>query len=172
MELSEVIAKRRSIRAFRPLPIEDEKLQRILEAACSAPSAGNLQAYEIILVRDLKVRISLARAALSQLFMADAPVILVFAANQTRSASKYGRRGAELYSIQDATIACAYAQLAATDLGLGSVWIGAFDEQDVRQILNLPPELRPVAMLPIGYPGELPPPSPRRPLSSMVHVIE
>ena len=98
-----------------------------------------------------------------------APVVLAFCAHPRRSAAKYGRRGEELYCVQDATIACAYAQLAATALGLGSVWVGAFDTDAVAQAIGARRDWRPVALLPIGYPAESPEATPRRSLNELVH---
>ena len=167
----DVLRSRRSIRAFLDRSIEQAKLRQILEAANGAPSAGNLQAYEIVLVHDPKIKRALARAALDQEFVAAAPVVLVFCAHPSRSAAKYGPRGENLYCVQDATIACAYAQLAATALGLGTVWVGAFDTKAVGQVLRIPPDGRAVALLPIGYPAELPEPTPRRRLNELVHAV-
>ena len=121
-----MIKRRRSVRAFAPEAVEAEKVTQVLAAANVAPSAGNLQGYEIFRVTREKERAALARAALDQFFVAQAPMVLVFCANQVRSAAKYRERGARLYAIQDATIACAFAMLAATALGLGTVWVGAF----------------------------------------------
>ncbi len=171
MDVFEAINQRHSIRTFQRWPVEPEKLRAILEAANRAPSAGNLQAYVIYQVTDPARRHALARAALSQDLVAEAPAVLVFCADPARSAVKYGRRGERLYAIQDATIAAAYAQLAATALGLGSVWVGAFYDDAVRRILDLPAGYLPVALLPIGYPAESPEPSPRRPLEQMVREI-
>ncbi len=131
MRFQEAVQGRRSIRAFEPRAIEDDKLSLILETVDAAPSAGNLQAYEVVVVKDPDTRQALSRAALGQAQVARAPVVLVFLAHPLRSAAKYGSRGADLYSVQDATIACAYAQLAATDLGLSSCWIGAFSPEPV-----------------------------------------
>lgn len=173
MEFFELINKRHSIRSFQHnKAIEKEKLEQILNTVNRAPSAGNLQAYEIVVVRSASIRAALAEAALYQHYVAEAPVVLVFFANKARSASKYGQRGAELYSIQDATIACAYAQLAATALGLGSVWVGAFDERAVAKILNVPDSWRPIAILPIGYPAIEPEPATRRAIASLVHYVD
>ena len=169
MDFFSVVEQRHSIRAYRPTPVEEEKLIRILETANRAPSAGNLQGYEIVIVRDREDKQALAAAALGQTFLVQAPVLLVFFANRSRSAAKYGQRGAELYALQDATIACAYAQLAATALGLATVWVGAFEDEAVARILRAPADWRPVAILPIGYPAEEPEPTPRRPLRSLVH---
>ena len=163
MEFFELIQKRRSIRAYTSQAIETEKLQAILEAANRAPSAGNLQAYEIYMV-DQPARLrALARASLDQDFIAQAPVALVFCAHAARSSRKYGQRGASLYCVQDATIGCTFALLAITALGLASVWVGAFDEDGVRQAIGAGADLRPVAILPVGYPGEQPEASSRRP---------
>ncbi|MGD0872995.1 MAG: nitroreductase family protein [Bryobacteraceae bacterium] len=168
MDLFEVIRRRRSVRAFAPEAVEAEKVAQVLAAANAAPSAGNLQGYEIFRVTREKERTALARAALDQFFVAQAPVVLVFCANRERSAAQYQERGARLYAIQDATIACAFAMLAATALGLGTVWVGAFDEAAVQRVLGCH-DLLPVAMLPVGYPAEEPEPAPRRSLADLVH---
>ena len=116
VDLFEVIRRRRSVRAFAPEAVEAEKVARVLAAANAAPSAGNLQGYEIFQITREKELSALARAAMDQFFVAQAPVVLVFCANPARSAAKYRERGARLYAIQDATIACAFAMLAATAL--------------------------------------------------------
>ncbi len=171
MDFFELIRARRSIRAYSQQPVEEDKLQQILTAANLAPSAGNLQAYEIYLVRDRQVRVELARASLEQWFISEAPVALVFCAHPERSAAKYGRRGVRLYALQDATIACTFAMLAATELGLATVWVGAFDDEGVRRAIRAPEGHQPVAILPIGYPAEQPAPAPRRSLADLVHQI-
>lgn len=170
MEFFEVLARRHSVRAYLEREVEEEKIDRILRAANSAPSAGNLQAYEIVLVRSREKRRALAEAALGQEFVAQAPVVLVFLINPSRTKWRYGLRGEHLYCIQDATIAASYAQLAATALGLGSVWVGAFDANRVAEIVGAGRGLVPVAILAIGYPGERPEPTPRRKLRDLVHV--
>jgi nitroreductase len=171
MEFFELARVRHSIRAFTARPVEPEKLRAILEAANRAPSAGNLQAYEIYAIKNCAKLDQLARAAGGQDFVAQAPSALVFCANPARSTRKYGQRGASLYCIQDATIACAYAQLAAAALGLGSVWVGAFDDVVVRQVINVGKDLLPVAILPIGYAGEKPEKTARRSLDELVHEV-
>jgi nitroreductase len=169
MSFFELIKTRRSIRAYAPRAVEPEKVDAILAAANAAPSAGNLQAYEILVVRDAAVRRDLVHAALGQEFLSQVPMVLVFFAHPDRSAAKYRQRGAGLYSVQDATIACAYAQLAATELGLGTVWVGAFDDAAVAKAVGARPEWKPVAMLPIGYPAESPAATPRRNLNDLIH---
>ena len=169
MELFEVFRQRYSVRAFQNTPISEQAVTTIFEAANGAPSAGNLQAYEIVVVRDAERKRELAKISCEQYFLVDAPVILVFCANPDRNRDKYGVRGAELYSVQDASVACAYAQLAATALGLGTCWIGAFDETAVQRIITAPVAWRPVAILPIGVPADAAKARGRRFLTDLVH---
>lgn len=161
MEFFEVISRRRSVRAYSSKPVEEEKLKRIFQAANMAPSAGNLQAYQVHVFRKQDKKEALARAAFDQTFLIEAPVCLVFCADPSRSAPKYGKRGTELYSIQDATIAGTFAMLAAVDLGLATVWVGAFDEEKVQKVVG-DKSVRPVAMFAVGYPAEEPEATPRR----------
>ena len=170
MEFEALIEARRSVRGFTDQVVESEKLHAILRATSLAPSAGNLQAYEVYHVTLPKVRAALARAA-NQSFIAQAPMCLVFVTNPGRSARKYGVRGHELYALQDATIAATYAMLAIADLGLATVWVGAFDDDQVASAIGAPGDWRPVAILPIGYGSEAPGPVERRPLSEIVHEI-
>jgi len=171
MDFVQVVNARRSIRAFTSRPVEPDKLQTILQVANRAPSAGNLQAYEIYVVSRRAALMALADASLGQEFVAQAPIALVFCANPKRSSRRYAQRGMSLYCIQDATIACTYAQLAATALGLASVWVGAFNDDAVREAIGVGQDLLPVAILPIGYAGEEPEESSRRSLTSLVHHI-
>ncbi len=168
MDLFEVFNQRHSIRRFKQKEIAKDKITQLLEAANSAPSAGNLQSYQIFLVKDESKRKELARAAYNQGSVAQAPIDLVFCADLSRSFQGYGARGKALYSIQDATIACAHVHLAAVALGLGSVMVGAFDEGEVSKILSVPVTLRPIVILPIGYPDESPEKTPRRSLDDLV----
>jgi len=171
MEFTEVIRNRHSIRTFTDQPVEAEKLQQILEIANLAPSAGNLQAYEIYVVTDAKKRDGLSCAALAQEYVAVAPVALVFCTHPELTQGRYTERGTRLYTVQDATIACTFAMLAATNLGLGSVWVGTFDEKVVRLIIGAPDSQVPVVILAIGYPGEFPDQHPRRPLEQLAHWV-
>jgi nitroreductase len=172
MDFFEVIKARQSIRAFQDHPVEPEKLQQIFEAINRAPSAGNLQGYEVVLVTNRACLQALTKAAVGQDFLEQAPLALVFCAHPARSAQKYGQRGTTLYCVQDATIACAYAQLAVTALGLATVWVGAFDDDGVRQAIGVGGDLRPVAILPIGYAAETPEHRSRRALVELVQRIE
>lgn len=172
MEFNEVILNRHSIRNFTDQTVETDKLQKILDTANLAPSAGNLQAYEIYVVTDAKKRDGLSCAALAQEYIAAAPVVLVFCTHPERTEGKYTERGTRLYTVQDATIACTFAMLAATNLGLGSVWVGTFDEKVVRMIIGAPERQVPVVILAIGYPAEFPDQHPRRSINEITHWVK
>jgi nitroreductase len=146
--------KRRSVRSFADNPVEKEKLKEILEAANSAPSAGDLKARKVITVLKKEDKENLVKAAYDQEFIAEAPIALVFIALPKISSHKYGDKGEKLYSIQDATIAASFAWLEAIDLGLAGCWVGGFDEKILQKSLGLEEFERPVAILPIGYSKE------------------
>lgn len=171
MDLFEVLEKRHSVRAFQEKGIEKEKMKKIFKAVNSAPSAGNLQAYKVLIVKSREKRNALTKAALGQGFVKEAPVVLVFCAVPSESTAKYGERG-NLYSIQDATIAATYAQLVAVSLGLASVWVGAFNEEQVKKALDIKTGVKPIALIPIGYPAEEPAFTPRKNPSKIIREIE
>jgi nitroreductase len=171
MDFFDLIGRRRSVRAYDSRPVEEEKLHSILKAANNAPSAGNLQSFEVYLVRSKTGQRALAAASLNQLFIASAPLSLVFCAHPDRAARRYGERGRRLYAFQDATIACTCAMLAASALGLATVWVGAFNDEEVWRAIGEPEGQIPVAILPVGYGAENPAPTPRRSLEDLVHPL-
>jgi nitroreductase len=149
--MDKIFQDRHSVRSFQDKEISKKDLTEILEAANSAPSAGNLKAREIIIVKDQKIRDELAEAALGQDFVAEAPLVLVFFAVPEHSERKYGQRGRNLYTLQDATIAASFAWLQAVILGLAACWVGAFDDDEVKKIFKTKDDWQPVAIMPIGY---------------------
>ncbi len=172
MDLFKVLEQRHSVRAYTDQPVPKELLQQILEATNRAPSAGNRQAFEVYLIRGRENREALVQAGNEQDFLGQAPLVLVFCTHAALDYDRYAERGAGLYCIQDATIACTFAMLAATALGLSSVWVGAFDEEAVRRFICAPEDQRPVAMLPIGYAAETPRIRSRRKLTDLVHEVQ
>lgn len=168
MELKEAILGRRSIRRFGKREVPRETIIELIELGNAAPSAGNLQARDFVVVEDEDTKRGLARAALDQDFIAEAPVAIVVCANFERIAH-YGVRGVTLYCLQDAAAAIQNMLLAIHDKGLGCVWVGAFDEEQVTQILNLPNFIRPVAILPIGEPLSQPEARRRIPVDELTH---
>lgn len=169
MELRKAITDRHSIRSYKAEGVEEEKILRILKDANQAPSAGNLQARDFIVVRDSATKEEIAGAALDQDFISDAPVVIVVCANMARSAAKYGRRGAALYSILDAALASQNLMLSCTEEGLGSCYVGAFNEGRIRKMLGLPDTVIPVGIIPIGYPDEKPYITDRLFIDSIIH---
>jgi nitroreductase len=169
LELFEVIERRRSIRAFGSKPVKEGDLKRILSAAILAPSAGDVQPWEFIVTTDAEVKRDLALAALGQSWMEEAPVIITVCAREDASASRYGERGRKFYCIQDTAAAVQNILLASTALGYGSCWVGAFDEEEVRKVLRTPKGIRPVAIVPVGIPGEVPEVRSKRDLKRVLH---
>lgn len=169
LDVFKAIFERRSIRKFKKKDISIELINKILEAGLWAPSAGNLQSWDVILIKDQDLKQKLTKAAHMRSFVGEAPLIMVLCANIHKSAEIYQDRGKELFCIQDAACAGQNMLLAVHALGLGACWVGTFDEELVIKILGLPWFLRPVALIPIGYPDESPMPSSRRELEDIIH---
>ena len=144
------LTRRSSVRTYDGKQISEKDIEYILKCASTAPSAGNLEAWDVIIVRDEDTRLALAEAAFAQVHLEQAPVIFAVCSNYVRSMSRYGERGI-LYALEDATIACTYMMLAAHAKGLHSCWTGAFEDDLVREILDLPQHLRPITLLAIGH---------------------
>ncbi len=154
MDFWQVIRRRHSVRDYAAdQEVSADLVTGLLSAAIEAPSAGNRQSWHFVVVRSEGVRAALGHAAGDQMFIATAPVVIVVCADPARSAARYRERGRSLYTFQDTAAAAENLLLAATDLGLGACWVGAFDEQGVRQALSLRRELVPVAIIPVGYPA-------------------
>lgn len=167
-EFHEFLVSRSSVRDFWDEPVPEADITYILDCASTAPSAGNLEAWDVVLVTDRDVREEISDAAYGQEHVRDAPLLLVVCANYVRSMSQYGERGI-LFALQDATIACTYMMLAAHARRLHSCWVGAFVEEDIRTVLGLPAHVRPVAILCVGRghpPGRL---TERLPVGEHVH---
>lgn len=156
MDFEELLKKRRSVREFLDKEVEEEKIKKLLWAAKESPSAGNLQSYDIIVVTDKEKIREIGFHGDTQSFVARAPVLFVICANRVKCGSVYGKRGYELYSVVDAAIAGEHIHLMSAELGLGSVWIGAFDPEGVKHVLGIPEGVEPIAIIPVGYPKHIP----------------
>ncbi len=148
MDVFEAIKKRRSVRTYLDKPIEEEKLNTVLEAGRLAPSASNRQEWRFVIVRDGEVRRKLGEAANGQSFVGKAPVVIVACAVTDEHVMSCGQL---CYPI-DVAIALDHISLVAVEQGLGTCWIGAFNEGKVKEILGIPAEVRVVGLMPIGYP--------------------
>lgn len=166
MDIYEVIKKRRSIRKYKPDAVPEEKLTKILEAARQSPSGKNGQPWRFIIVRDESLRKNLVPACKGQAFLAQAPIVIVVCANEAESYQKQGGY-MKSWSI-DVGITFEHLILAATAEGLGTCWIGAFSEPEVKKILSVPDNLRVAALTPLGYPDEVPSPKPRKSLNEII----
>ncbi len=165
MEFYDVIKKRRSVRKYRKDRIPDNVLRRILEAGRIAPSAKNIQPWKFIVIKDEERKKKVADACKKQMWMADADVIVCGCAIEEIA---YGKMGGYMSSYPvDLAIAMDHIILAATDEGLGTCWIGAFDEKEVKKVLNIPEDIRVVALTPIGFPAEEPKDRGRKPFEEV-----
>jgi nitroreductase len=167
MDVFQAVKERRSIRSFLRKDISEDVLSRLIDALRWAPSAGNLQSRKFYFISDEMTKKQIAVAALNQDFLSTAPVVIVGCADSSIGI-RYGRRGIELYSIQDVSVSVMAMMLVAFENGLGTCWVGAFQEAEVSKILNLPENLRPVAIVPVGYPGKIPKPPSRLSVKELV----
>jgi nitroreductase len=140
MKFKQAVKKRYSMRQFQPTQVPEKKIREIIELAKLAPSAGNLQAYKVVITKERVTH------------QVEAPLYLIICTDGEKSAVRYGERGQNLYAVQDATIFTAYLQLAITDAGLASVWVGAFRENRLKRQLKIPEHLRPIAIICVGCP--------------------
>lgn len=166
MEFFDAVRARRSIRAYRRDPVSDDVFNRVMEAARLAPSAKNIQPWKFVVIRDPAVSAELAVACNNQQYVAQAPIVICGCALETiayRGMGGYWNSWAV-----DLAIALEHIVLAAAAEGLGTCWIGSFKEDDVRRILQIPPEVKIVALTPLGYPVQEPGPRPRKPLSEII----
>ena len=156
MNTLEAINNRRSIRKYTEKPVEFEKITTILDAARKAPCAGNLQDWRFILVTEKNLIKQVSEFAIEQYWIQTAPIVIIVCAIPEKHEQYYGLRGKRLYNIQDCAAAIENILLAATDMGLGSCWIGAFEEEKLRAVFNIPADVRPQAIITIGYGDETP----------------
>ncbi len=168
MDLFKAIEKRRSIRKFKPQLVADDDLKRILEAGRLAPSGANRQPWYFIVVRNREMKKALARASNGQKFIADADTVVV-ALGEPRNKGNlpYKLSSTRIPHIQDPMIAVEHMVLVATALGYGTCWIGAFDQDAIKNMLKIPDKMAVVALLPIGVPDESPPQRPRKPFKEV-----
>ena len=169
MELFKAIKNRRSIRKYKDDTVEHELIEKVVEAGIWAPSAGDLQSWDAVVVKDEKTKFKITAAAYFQDFVLKAPVLIAVCANKANAGARYGDRGRDLYCIQDASCAALNMMLRAYDLGLGSAWVGAFKEEEVSEALILPTHIRPVALITIGYPDEEVDAPSRRSIEKVIH---
>ncbi len=171
MNILDIITSRRSIRSYQDREIPRDMVDDLVESIRWAPSAGNMQSRKFYFVFNQDVKKRIAKAALNQNFIAQAPLTVVACLDRNIS-MRYGDRGVNLYSIQDVAASIMSMMLSAHAMGLGTVWVGAFHEFEVIDILDLADNLRPIAIIPVGYPAKIPEPTPRLLPQETVIVIK
>ena len=171
MDILKVVQERRSIRDFQKKDIPVDIMNKLIDALIWAPSAGNIQARKFYFIKNTTVKRKVAAAALNQNFIAEAPLVIV-GCTDSRISFTYRERGVFLYSIQDVACSIMGMMLVAHELGLGSTWVGAFYEEKISKILALPKNLRPVALVPVGYPSKVPQTPPRVLREEAIELLE
>lgn len=169
MDVYECIKTRRSIRKFKDIQVPWDLIVKLLEAAKSAPSSGNIQNWKFIVINDKDAKREIAEFCGNQLWIAKAPVILVAVADVDKARRFYGIRGERLYSIQNVAAAVENVLLMAHSLGLGGCWVGYMEEDKITSALTLSPGIRPQAVIPIGFPAENPPCPPKYTLENTMY---
>lgn len=170
METLEAIKIRQSVRSYQDKPLPWDDVIKVLDAGRLAPSAGNLQNWKFVVVLDKAKRDEVAEACIQQYWMATAPVQIVICSEPAKAERYYGVRGDRLYSIQNCAAAAENMIIAASSLGLGTCWIGAFDEDMIKRLFGIPPEARPQIILTLGYPDEKPAMQIKHPLTSCLYM--
>lgn len=169
MDVLLAIRNRRSCREYLQRPLEYDKITAVIEAGHYAPSAGNLQDWKYILVTDKHMRETVAEHCMEQHWMAHAPAMIIVCSNEERTEQHYGLRGKRLYSIQSCAAAVENMLLCAEALGIGACWVGAFDEEQLRDLFNIPQTARPQAIITLGYKATQPTPKELTSMDSCVY---
>ena len=164
MDVFEAISERKSIRKYKDTKVEDLKLEKILESARIAPSAANRQEWKFLVVKNQETRDKLVEAANGQKFVGQAPITIVACSTESEKVMPCGQLA---YTV-DLSIAVSFMILEATELGLGTCWLGAYDEGKVKEILNIPDDIRVPAMFTLGYADETPASRPRKNIEDIV----
>ena len=170
MDFETVVKRRRMCREYLDRDVPQEKVDRILDLASRYPSAGHTEPQEFIVVRNRRMKEDLAYAALDQMFVAQAPLVIVVISDVRRSARRYGERGVRFFSIIDGAFVAMLILLAVVDEGLGACFVGSFYDEEVQEVLNLPQDVRPIGIITIGYCAEEPRRFPRRSKAQIVHL--
>ncbi len=169
MKLLEAIKNRRSIRIYRKQELSEGTVEKLIDAASMAPSAGDIQPWEFVIVSSQNTKRALCSAAYNQKNFEEVSIVIVACADEKRAEEAYGARGKNIYCIQDTAAAIQNILLTACSLGLGSCWIGAFKEEEIRKLIKAPKSMKPIALVSIGFPNEAPVPRFRRPVSEIMH---
>ncbi|MBS3116097.1 nitroreductase family protein [Candidatus Woesearchaeota archaeon] len=168
-DIIELIKSRRTIKHFLPKFVSWENISKIIDAARHAPSCGNLQNWKFLVVLDSNLKQAVAEAAHEQYEIAIAGALIIVLGEPEKAERYYSLRGERLYTVQNCAAAMENMLLEAHSLGLGTCWIGAFDEEAIRMMFKIPENIRPQAIVAVGYPKEIPPKPPKYPLEAVIY---
>lgn len=169
MYFAELCKKRKSCRSYDDTPVTEEEVQTILRAAVAAPSACNMQSWYFYVLRSTESREKLS--GLCAEWVKNAPIVLVVCTNGNEIINRFGDRARDLFVLQDTALASENIMLQAADIGLGSCFIGAFNEDGIREVLRIPPDKRPVGLIPIGHSTDDNPKRERKPLEEKYTIL-
>ncbi len=168
-DILELIKSRRTIKSFLPKYVSHELIFKVIDAGRHAPSSGNLQNWKFIVIVDPSLKLKLAESAHQQFELASAATLIVVLGEHEKAERYYGLRGERLYTVQNCAAAIQNMLLEAHSLGLGACWVGAFDEDEVKSLCSIPENVRPQAIIALGYPKEVPKKPPKYPLETVVY---
>jgi nitroreductase len=171
MDFNELVNKRRSVRGFTDALLTDGQINKLIEAATAAPNACNYQSWHFYVVRGRKMIAGLVPSVYSGEWLKSAAAVFVVCTDAAKLTERFGSRGTELFAIQDTACAADHLMLMAAELGIGSCFVGAFDEDECRKYLNIPKERRPVALVPVGFAKSDVPKRARKPVGEVVTFI-
>ena len=169
-DILEIIKSRRNVEKFSTQPVSWDKISKILDAGRHAPSCGNLQNWKFIVVDDTEKKQAIAECCHEQFEIIVAHALIVICAEPEKAERYYGLRGRKLFTIQNCAAAAQNMLLEAQSLGLGTRWIGAFEEDDVREVFRIPTEVRPQIIIAVGYPEQVPDKPSKYPLETIVYL--
>jgi nitroreductase len=168
-DILELIKTRRNIKRFLPKYVSWEKISRMIDAARHAPSCGNVQNWKFLVVFDPSIKEKVAAAAYEQYELVQAPILIVVCGEPDKAERYYGLRGERLYTVQNCAAAIQNMLLEAHSLGLGTRWIGGFDEEAIKSMFKIPSDVRPQAIIAVGYAAEVPQRPPKYPLETIIY---
>jgi nitroreductase len=168
-DILNLIKSRRTIKYFLPKFVSWEKISRVIEAGRHAPSCGNIQNWKFVVILESDLKQQIAQASYEQYEIIQAGALILICAEPDKGERYYGLRGERLYTVQNCAAAIQNMLLEAHSLGLGTRWIGGFDEEAVKSLLGIPEEIRPQAIIALGYPKEIPEKPPKYPLETLVY---
>ena len=168
-DIIDLIKSRRTIKHFLPKYVDWDKISKIIDAGRHAPSSGNVQNWKFLVILEPDMKQKIAEASYEQYEISLAGVLIIVCAEPEKAERYYGLRGERLYTIQNCAAAIQNMLIEAESLGLGTRWIGGFDEEAVKSLCQIPEEVRPQAIIAVGYPKEIPAKPPKYPLESLVY---